>query len=142
MKKVFSTKWKRSKQPRKQRKYRYNAPLHIRGKFIKVPLSKELVQKHGLKRIRLRVGDKVKVRKGKFKEKEGKVEIVDLKKSRVLITGIEVSKMDGSKSRPPIHVSNLLITELNLDDKKRLKKKTVSKKEERREKKEEVKAKV
>ena len=120
MKKTFSTKWKKSKQPRKQRKYRYNAALHTRSKFINVHCSKELAKKHDLKRTRVRVGDKVKVMRGKFKGKEGKVELVDLKKSRVLITGIEALKKDGSKSRPPLHASNLLITELNLDDKRRL----------------------
>ncbi len=130
MKKKFSTNWKKSKQPRKQRKYRHNAPLHIRGKFLNIHLSKELAKKHNLRRLRVRVGDKVKVARGKFKKKEGKVELVDLKKSKVVITGIEVSKKDGSKSRPLIQVSNLLITELNLDDKKRLKKTSKGRKEE------------
>ncbi len=127
MKKKFSTRWMSSKQPRKQRKYRHNAPLHIRGKFLGVHLSKEVAKKHGLKRIRVRVGDKVKVMRGKFKGKEGKIDLVDLKKSKGVITGIEVSKKDGSKSKPMIHISNLLITELNLEDKKRLKKKTMPK---------------
>jgi len=127
MRKKFSTKWRRSKQPRKQRKYRYCAPLHIRGSFLNVHLSRELVKKHGLKRIRVRTGDKVKIMRGKFKGKEGKVELVDLNKSRVMITGVEVSKKDGSKSRTPIHASNLLITELNLDDKKRLRRRISSK---------------
>jgi len=123
MKKKFSTKWKRSKQLRKQRKYRYNAPIHIKGKFLHAHLSKELAKKYGIRTIRVRVGDKVKIMRGRFRGKEGKVESVDLKKSKVVITGVEISKMDGSKSRPMIHASNLLITELNLDDKKRLKKK-------------------
>lgn len=127
MKKTFSTKWKKSKQPRKQRKYRYNAPLHIRSKFLTVHLSKDLAKKHTIKRIRVKTGDKVKVMRGKFKGKEGKVEMVDLKKSRVVITGIEVSKKEGSKSKIPIHASNLLITEIILDDKKRAKKKTEEK---------------
>ncbi len=120
MNKKFSSAWKGSKQPRKQRKYRYNAPAHIRGKFLNVHLSKELAQKHGIKRIRVRSGDKVKILIGKFKGKESKVDVINLKKSKVMIAGVEVSKKDGSKSRPLIHASNLLITELNLDDKKRL----------------------
>ncbi|MBW2991154.1 50S ribosomal protein L24 [Candidatus Woesearchaeota archaeon] len=123
MKKKFSTKWKESRQPRKQRKYRHNAPLHIRGKFLNIHISKDLAKKHGLKRIRARAGDKVKVMRGKFKGKEGKIEALNSKKSRVVITGIEVSKKDGSKSKPPVHASNLLIIEINLDDKKRIKKK-------------------
>ena len=31
-----------STQPRKQRKARYNAPAHLRGKFLSAPLSPEL----------------------------------------------------------------------------------------------------
>jgi large subunit ribosomal protein L24 len=123
MKKKFVSKWKGSKQPRKQRKYWHNAPAHIRGDFLNAHLSKELAKKHGIKRMRIRVGDKVKIMRGKFRGRENKVEAVDLKKSKVLVSSIEVSKKDGSKSRPFIHASNLLITELNMDDKKRMEKK-------------------
>lgn len=125
MKKKFSTKWKGSIQPRKQRKYRHNAPLHIKGKFINVHLDKELAKKHSIRRIRLRVGDKVKIMRGKFKGKEGKIDMIALKNSKAIITGIEISKKEGSKTKPLIHASNLLIIELNLDDKKRLKRKKV-----------------
>jgi len=140
MDKKFSTKWKGSKQPRKQRKYRYNAPLNLRRRFLTSHLSKELASKHGIKRIPLRVGDKVKIMRGEFKGKESKVEMMDLKKSKVMITGVEVTKKDGSKSRPLVHASNLLITELNLDDKKRLVRSKESK--ESKEKKEKAKEKV
>jgi len=122
MKKSFSIKWKASKQPRKQRKYRHNAPKHIRGSFLNVHLSKELAKKHGIRRIRIRTGDKVKIMRGGFKGKENKVESIDLKKSKATIIGIEISKKDGSKSRPAIAASNLLITELNTEDKTRLSK--------------------
>ncbi|MBN2052185.1 50S ribosomal protein L24 [Candidatus Woesearchaeota archaeon] len=121
MKKTFSINWKASKQPRKQRKYQHNAPKHIKGSFLNVHLSKELAKKHGIKRIRVRVGDKVKIMRGSFRGKENKVENVNLKKSKVMISGIEISKKDGSKSRPLVHASNLIITELSTDDKERLK---------------------
>lgn len=128
MNKKFSSAWKGSKKPRKQRKYQYNAPQHIRGSFLNAHLSKDLAQKYGIKRIRVRVGDKVKIMVGKFKGKESKVDAVNLKKSKVMIVGVELTKKDGSKSRPLIHASNLLITELNLDDKKRLEKSNKEKK--------------
>jgi large subunit ribosomal protein L24 len=120
MKKKFSTKWKSSKSPRKQRKYLYNAPLHIRGSMLTVHLSKELATKHKIKRIRARVGDKVKVMRGKYKGTEGKIELVDLKKGTIKMTGVEVSKKDGSKAKVPIHSSNLLLVDMNTDDKMRL----------------------
>ena len=50
MKKDFSKSWKSSRQPRKQRKYVFNAPLHIRHKLVSANLSKELRKKYG-KRI-------------------------------------------------------------------------------------------
>lgn len=38
------------KQPRKQRKFLYNAPLHLRGgKIMSAPLSKELREKYGVR---------------------------------------------------------------------------------------------
>jgi large subunit ribosomal protein L24 len=120
MKKKFSTSWKGSKQPRKQRKYRYNAPIHLRGRFLNAPLSEELVKKHGVKRIRIRVGDKVKVMRGKFKGKEGKVELVNIKKSTAYVFGTELTKKDGSKGKFPIHASKLMIIDMSADDKTRL----------------------
>jgi large subunit ribosomal protein L24 len=115
--KKFSIIFRRSKQPRKQRAYRYNAPLHIKQKFVRAHLSKELREKHNKRNVGLRKGDKVKIMRGQFKGKIGSVERIDLKKSKAIINGIELVKKDGSKTVYPIHVSNLMITELNLDDK-------------------------
>ena len=120
MKKDFSSEWIRSKQPRKQRKYIHNAPLHIKGKFMAAHLSKDLMKKYNRRSIRVRKGDKVILLRGQFKKKKGNVERVDLKKSRVYISGVEMIKKDGTKVFYPIHPSNLVVTELNLDDKKRI----------------------
>ena len=117
MKNKFSSSWGRSTQPRKQRKYRYNAPLHIKQKFMRAHLSKELRKKYSKRNFSLRKGDNVKVMRGQFKNKQGKIEKVNLKKTIVYITGIEVTKRDGTKALFPIHPSNLMITELNMDDK-------------------------
>ena len=122
MKQKFKKTWNRSKQPRKQRKYNYNAPFHLKSKLLNAHLSKELRQRYGLRSIRVRVGDKVKVMRGSFSKKEGKVEEVDMKLMKVFVTKVEVPKRDGSKSRVPLEPSNLMITELNLDDKNRKKK--------------------
>jgi len=119
MKTKFAISWKRSVQPRKQRKYRHNAPLHIRQKFVSAHLSKELRKKYSRRSINLRKGDNVKVMRGQFRNKQGKVEEVDLKKTLIYISGIEISKKDGTKARRPLHPSNLLATELNVDDKMR-----------------------
>jgi len=122
MKTRWSKTWKASKQPRKQRKYRYNAPVHVKSKFLGSHLSKELMKKHGKRTMRVRIGDKVKIIRGQFKGKTGKIEKVSVKTSKAYITGIEFIKKEGTKVLSPIHASNLIITDLNLDDKKRLKK--------------------
>ncbi len=119
MKAKFSLSWKSSKQPRKKRKYAYNAPLHIKHKLLASHLSKELRKKYKKRALPVRKGDKVKVSTGQFSGKEGKISKVMLKKTRVYVEGIEMIKKDGTKVFYPLHPSNLIITDINLDDKRR-----------------------
>ncbi len=119
--KKWSKSWKSSKKAKKQIKYVKNAPLHIRKKFLSAPLSKELRKKYGKRNIRTRKGDKVKVMRGQFKKTSGKVNTVDTRKLRIYVEGVDFVKKDGSKVQYPLHPSNVMITELNLDDKKRKK---------------------
>jgi|SRR3989338_5218269 len=119
--KNFSMHWKESKNPRKQRKYMRNAPLHIRKKFMSCSLSKELRKKYGMRNIYLRKGDNVMATTGQFKKLTGKVNDVDMKNLRAYVDGAENIRKDGTKRFYPIHPSNLMIIELNIDDKKRKK---------------------
>lgn len=116
---MVSTKSTNSIQPRRQRKHRYDAPLHLKQKFMHVHLSPELRKKYSFRNIQLKKGDKVKILRGQFKKKEGKVDRINLKQERVFIIGMEKVKKEGSKLLVPFHPSNLMITELTLDDKKR-----------------------
>jgi large subunit ribosomal protein L24 len=118
--KKFSRSWLGSKQPRKQRKYRYNAPLNLRGKFMRSHLSKDLRKKYNTRSIRIRKGDKVRIMCGQFAKREGKVDRVDIKRTKVYIENIDISKKDGSKALFPLDPSNLLVLELVTDDKKRM----------------------
>ena len=131
MKISFSKSWNSSTQPRKQRKYVYNSPLHIKRNFLSSHLSVDLRKKQGMRSTTIRVGDKVKVMRGNYKNKLGRVERVLTKKTRVYISSAESVKKDGTKLFYPIHPSNLMITELNLDDKKRFGKKTAEKSNEK-----------
>lgn len=119
--KKFSRTWKSSRKPRKQRKYRIGAPLHTRQKFMHSHISKELRKKYGKRSVGLRKGDKVEVMRGKFRKHEGKVESIDLKKTRVFVSGVESTKKEGTKKFLALHPSNLMIKELNLEDKFRQK---------------------
>ncbi len=145
--KTFSKKWLGSKNPKKQRKYKAKAPLHRKKKLLSANLSKILRAKYKARNVVLRKGDTVKVMKGKFKGKTGKVNKVNISMLKVYIEGVQKKKQDGSMIDVPIRASNLQITELNTDDKKRFKKlktvqsketikKTETKKEESKEKKE------
>ncbi len=111
--------WKSSVQPRKQRAYVKNAPLHVRNKLVCSHLSKELRVKFKTRSFRVRKGDKVKVLRGQFKGKMGKVENVNTKRQKIYITGVEQTKMDGSKALYPVNASNVMILELDSSDKRR-----------------------
>jgi large subunit ribosomal protein L24 len=118
MKQTFSTQWVSSVQPRKQRKYRFNAPLHIKGSFLNVHLAKDLRTKYGTRALRVRVGDEVSVSRGQFSGRVGKVERVDTIRCRVFVVGVDQAKRDGSRRLYPLQPSNLIITKLT-DDKRR-----------------------
>lgn len=139
MKQRFSTKWKASKQPRKQRKFIANAPLHLKRKMLSSNLSKPLREKHKIRNIELRKGDKVRIMRGKFKKKQGKIIELKTKLLKVYVEGIQVKKTDGSKVNVALRASNLQIIELNLDDKKRFKKLEVKEEKPKEEKKKDIK---
>ena len=119
MKKDWSKSWIRSTQTRKQRKYRMNAPFHIARKFLSAPLAKDLRAKYKQRSVPVRSGDKVKILRGEFKGKTGKVEKVSLIYKKIYVENVHTLKRDGSKAPRALEASNVMITELNLDDKKR-----------------------
>ena len=119
--KRWSRKWKSSKQPRKQRKYRYAAPIHARKKLIGVHLSKDLIKKHNRRSITARKGDEVEIMRGNYKKKRGKISRIDLKKLKIYIEGITRKKVAGTEIPVAFEPSNLRIIDLNFGDKKRLK---------------------
>ncbi len=109
-----------SSKPSKVRKREvYNAPLHVRSKRIVAPLSKELREKLGIKRIRVRKGDKVLIVRGSFKGHEGRVIGVNVKRERIYVEGAVLRKADGTEVPYPIHPSKVVVTELDLSDKRR-----------------------
>ena len=121
MKNKISSAWKGSKKIRKQRKYRFKSPLHVKHKLIAAHLSKELRKKYGKRAMPLRKGDSVKVMRGQFKRKEGKVAVINTKKMKVFVEGIQKARKEGTKINVLLEPSNLMILSLNLDDKKRAK---------------------
>ncbi len=121
MRQQFSTSWQSSRQPRKQRKFRYNAPLHIKAKFLSAHLSGPLQEKHKFRTAVVRKGDEVVVMRGEFKKKNAKVSRVNVRKGKIYIEGLTVTKKDGTKVEVAIHPSNVQIISL-VEDKFRFNK--------------------
>jgi len=120
MEKKFSKSWKSSSQTRKQRKYVYNAPLHIKHKLVTSTLSKDLRKQYSIRSAPVRVGDIVTVKSGQFKGVSGKVTKVSLARVFAHVEGAVLKRADATEAHYPIHPSNLEITKLNLDDKLRV----------------------
>ncbi len=118
--------------PTKQRKMLYDAPAHVRHRFLAAHLSKGLRASHDVKSLPVRSGDTVRVMRGDHRGVEGKVTRVDLAKYRVYVEGLTREKVDGTTVFLPVHPSKVVITGLNLDDKWR--KKILERKKERRKK--------
>ena len=119
MKSKWSRSWVRSVQPRKQRKYIFNAPAHILKKLMSAPLTKELREQYGKRNLAVRVGDTIKIITGQFKGTIGKIERVNMNKQRIFVKGAEQVKSNGQLVQYPIHPSNVTIVTPILDDKKR-----------------------
>jgi large subunit ribosomal protein L24 len=111
----------RSAKPRKQRKFRFTAPMHTRQNFVNVHISKELSAKLGTRRrsIEVRKGDTVKVMTGDNKGKSGKVVDVELRTGKIRIDGIIRKNSKNKDLQIPIHASNVYLLDLDLTDKLR-----------------------
>lgn len=117
--KLFSLSWKSSRKQSKQRKYRLNAPLHLKRDFVAAPLTKDLGRRYSRRAIPVREGDTAKVVRGEFKGVTGKISSVNLRRGIVYVDGAGRTRKDGTKALFPLRPSNLLLTELSLEDKRR-----------------------
>jgi large subunit ribosomal protein L24 len=107
--------------PTKQRKMMYQAPLNERYKRFAAPLSSKLKESHNTSTIPVKKGDTVMIMRGDRKGSEGKITQIDRKHYRIFIEGATREKVDGTNIPVPIHPSKVMITRLNLDDKRRKK---------------------
>ncbi len=115
----------KSKQPRKQRKSVYEAPMHRRRKMIASHLSAKYLEdakKYYPRSAVVRKGDTVRIVRGSLAGHVGKVEAVDTSSMRITIDGATVSKADGTQIAAKIHPSNVVIEKLDLSDTIRKKK--------------------
>ena len=105
-----------TKHTRARKKY-FSAPLQVLSKRASAPLSDDLKAKHGISSARVRKDDSIKIMRGEFKGIEGKVTMVYSSEGRLSIEGVNREKLKGGQIPIKIHVSKVMITNLNLSDK-------------------------
>ena len=105
------------RKPSTARRRRYNAPNHIKRKFLSAPLSPSLRAEYGTRSMPVIVDDTVSITKGDRKLSEGKVLKVNTAESKVYIEGVTRTRQDGSMVQIPVRAENVIITRLNLNDK-------------------------
>ncbi|MGC8537568.1 MAG: 50S ribosomal protein L24 [Candidatus Micrarchaeia archaeon] len=111
----------KSSKPRKQRRFRFNAPLHELQHFSHSHVDKSLAKKLGITKRAVQVskGDTIKIMSGKNKGKMGKVLRVDMRKGFLFIDSMKKKNARGKEFDVPIRINNVYITDLNLSDKVR-----------------------
>lgn len=107
--------------PGKQRKRRFNAPLHKRQKMMSIHLSKNLREQYKKRAIGARKGDEVRVMRGKYRGETGKISKINLKRYKVYIDTIKRKKVSGQEVGVPFDASNLLMLNPVMEDAKRKK---------------------
>lgn len=110
-----------SKKPNKTRKEQYNLPIHKRAKAIAAHLNEKLKKELGKRTIPLRKKDTVKIMRGTYKGKTGKIIDIDKEKMKISIEKIVRKKSDGAEYNVAIDPSNVMAIELDKSDKKRFK---------------------
>ncbi|KAF9500476.1 ribosomal protein L24 [Pleurotus eryngii] len=104
---------------RKARKAHFSAPSSIRRKIMSSALSKELRAKYNTRSIPVRKDDEVKIVRGKYRGREGKVTQVYRKKWVIHVDRVQRDKSNGATAPIGIHPSNVVITTIKLDKDRR-----------------------
>lgn len=94
-------------------------PKHMIERKLRSPLSRSLREKYGRRNLRVIAGDTIKVIRGEYSGIEGKVEKVNMKRGSLAIEGIQREKVRGGNVKVEINSTNVIITDLDLDDKYR-----------------------
>lgn len=117
---------------RKSRKAHFAAPSSIRRKIMSSALSKELRNKHNVgpwfiynlkgdesfkqcRSLPIRKDDEVRIVRGKYKGREGKITQVYRKKWVIHVDRVQRDKSNGATAPIGIHPSNVVITTIKLD---------------------------
>ena len=105
-----------TRQPRKQRNQKRDAPLHEKQKQVRATLTADLREEYGQRNVRVNAGDTVEVLRGDHAGEEGEVLKVDLRDEVIHVEEVTVEKTDGEEVPRPLDASNVRVTDLNLED--------------------------
>ncbi|HEY8110039.1 MAG TPA: 50S ribosomal protein L24 [Candidatus Nitrosotenuis sp.] len=95
----------------------YQATAVVKSKQLASHLSKELRKKYGKRSIRIIEGDTIRVLRGEFRGVTGKITSVSTPKNGVSVEGVKKEKLKGGNLDVFIHPSNLIVTDINTEDK-------------------------
>jgi large subunit ribosomal protein L26e len=104
---------------RKSRKTHFSAPSSVRRKIMSSALSKELRNKYHARSLPVRKDDEVRIVRGKYKGRDGKVTQVYRKKWVIHVDRVQRDKANGSSMPIGIHPSKVVITTIKLDKDRR-----------------------
>ncbi|CDO68330.1 hypothetical protein BN946_scf184799.g57 [Trametes cinnabarina] len=104
---------------RKSRKAHFSAPSSVRRKIMSSSLSKELRAKYNTRSIPIRKDDEVRIVRGKYKGREGKVTQVYRKKWVIHVDRVQRDKSNGASVPIGIHPSKVVVINLKLDKDRR-----------------------
>ena len=109
---VVNAKQNRTISRRKLRRAHFQAPSHVRRVIMSSRLSQELRAKHNVRSMPVRKDDEVKVVRGKFKGKEGKVTQCYRLKWIIHVDKVTVENARGQTVNVGVHPSNVEITKM------------------------------
>ena len=114
---------------RAQRKKQLSAPSSIKRRLMSCHLAKSLREEHKLRALPIKRGDEVKILKGKFKGKSGKVVQVYRRRNVIYVDKIQREKQNGQTVFCPIRPSYCVIEKLllNKDRKKTIERRAANK---------------
>jgi len=100
---------------RKSRRDYFQAGSNARRKLMSSPLDKDLRKKYNVRSLPIRKDDEVRIVRGTFKGRDGKVTGVYRRKYVIQVERIHREKNNGATVPLGLHPSNVVITKLHLD---------------------------
>lgn len=118
----WSREWNSSTNPPKQRKYRENAPMHVKDKLVSANLNETLREELGTRNLPVKIGDRAEVMRGDERGAEGIISNIDREEEKLYINNLDRQKTDGTVKEIALRPSNVQLQALNLEDPGRIEK--------------------